>query len=75
VLVRFINRTRSIRSLRVAIRSAPQLLAYARRRAADPKFLLARRKTPSPPWGFVMVGAGSPSRLGITHNNSHIRND
>jgi hypothetical protein len=30
---------------------------------------------PLPPSGSVMVGTRSPSRLGITHNNSHIRYD
>ena len=34
-----------------------------------------RNAEPLPTRGPAMVGAGSPSRLGITHNNSHVRND
>jgi hypothetical protein len=31
----------------------------------ESKFLLERAQNPPPPWGSVMVGAGSPSRLGM----------
>jgi hypothetical protein len=37
------------------------------RTAARLEFPIGRIANPSPPRGSVMVGAGSPSRLGITH--------
>ena len=51
---------------------------YMRRSTAgdgcEAESLLAERDRP-PTLGSVMVGTRSPSRLGITHNNSHIIND
>jgi hypothetical protein len=37
--------------------------------AARPKIPIGENANPLPPTGSVMVGAGSPSRLGTTHNN------
>jgi hypothetical protein len=60
----------------VAIKASPfAARVYMRRSTAgdgcEAESLLAERDRP-PSWGSVMVGAGSPSRLDITHNNSHI---